>query len=85
MKLSDFDKVKLIGRGAYGEVQLVRRGVCVFICPTAAVAPRSTKAPHFLFLQVPPVKIPVMRATRGSCTPSIHQNMRLYSAALLYG
>lgn len=25
VKLSDFDKVKLIGRGAYGEVQLVRR------------------------------------------------------------
>ena len=24
MKLEDFDKVKLIGRGAYGEVQLVR-------------------------------------------------------------
>lgn len=32
VKLSDFDRVKLIGRGAYGEVQLVRRGVCVFIC-----------------------------------------------------
>ena len=25
VKLEDFEKVKLIGRGAYGEVQLVRR------------------------------------------------------------
>lgn len=28
VKLEDFEKVKLIGRGAYGEVQLVR---CLFL------------------------------------------------------
>ena len=32
VKLEDFDRVKLIGRGAYGEVQLVRH------CPTLAAA-----------------------------------------------
>lgn len=31
VKLSDFDRVKLIGRGAYGEVQLVRRDTFVFV------------------------------------------------------
>lgn len=32
VKLEDFDRVKLIGRGAYGEVQLVRH------CPELATA-----------------------------------------------
>ena len=37
VKLEDFEKVKLIGRGAYGEVQLVRcfcflELFCLFVC-----------------------------------------------------
>ena len=38
VKLEDFDRVKLIGRGAYGEVQLVRS------CPTLATA--TTASSH---------------------------------------
>lgn len=41
VKLSDFDKVKLIGRGAYGEVQLVRRDIFVF-----GFAPQSRRELH---------------------------------------
>ena len=36
VKLEDFDRVKLIGRGAYGEVQLVRH--CPTLAPAAAAA-----------------------------------------------
>lgn len=52
VKLSDFDKVKLIGRGAYGEVQLVSRDVSVlgFCVPgQKGIAPRSIKAAEFRF------------------------------------
>lgn len=52
VKLSDFDKVKLIGRGAYGEVQLVRRDifwVCFYIPEQEVISPRSMKAADFRF------------------------------------
>lgn len=32
LKPEDFDKVKMIGRGAYGVVQLVRNSLRVFVC-----------------------------------------------------
>lgn len=41
VKLEDFDRVKLIGRGAYGEVQLVRRRPEL---ATAAVIPAIPSA-----------------------------------------
>lgn len=54
VKLSDFDKVKLIGRGAYGEVQLVRRDVFLFVFASQSrkkkgIARRRMKAADFLF------------------------------------
>lgn len=32
MKAEDYEVVKVIGRGAFGEVQLVRVQVCTFVC-----------------------------------------------------
>lgn len=57
VKLEDFDKVKLIGRGAYGEVQLVRgsserasaarpAGVRTFSSPDVPLRPNAPNVSH---------------------------------------
>lgn len=46
MKPEDFDKVKVIGRGAFGEVQLVRSFFSTLFCTIVKVEPLKPSKKH---------------------------------------